>query len=459
MSHQDQGRLASIAGLQQALAWLLGPGTFGSWKFRDDCSWTPTTIASMILLWAWREERAITDRFFSARQTILQTLPEQQQLAGTYQAFIKMLRRHTPLLLFAIVEAIQRHMQRSLRQYFQVAGYTVFGVDGTRVAVPRTAENERAFASTYRSRGRKSRRGRRRREAERKAAICCAWLTTLWHVGTGLPWRWERGASFSSEREHLLKMLPSLPEKSLITADAGFTGYDVWQTLLEKGHHLLIRVGSNVKLLKRLGCARERCALVYLWPDKQARLRQPPLKLRLVIAHEGKHPMYLVTSVLSSQDLSDRQLIELYRARWGVEVFYRTFKQTFARRKLLSGCPQNALLELDWSLAGLLAACLYAKWVQHQEGHPPTRISVAGVLRIIRRAMQGILSGGRVPTTLQQQLGKALVDTYVRKNKASRDYPVKKPDRPHTSPPIICTANKSQIRLAAEIRHEKGLTA
>jgi len=50
---------------------------------------------------------------------------------------------------------------------------------------------------------------------------------------------------------------------------------------LDAGHQLLVRVGSNVKLLKKLGYARERNGLVYLWPDRAAKKRLPPLVLRL----------------------------------------------------------------------------------------------------------------------------------------------------------------------------------
>ena len=37
---------------------------------------------------------------------------------------------------------------------------------------------------------------------QKKADSPSIWLTMLWHVGVGLPWAWQRGASTSSEREH-----------------------------------------------------------------------------------------------------------------------------------------------------------------------------------------------------------------------------------------------------------------
>ena len=157
------------------------------------------------------------------------------------------------------------------------------------------------------------------------------WLTVLWHVGSGLPWSWLAGRADGGERGHLQQMLGSLRESALITADAGFVGYDVWKTLLDPGHQLLIRVGSNVKLLKNLGYTREREGLVYLWPDQKAQAGGPPLVLRLLTIHNGKHPVYLVTSVLDGGQLSNAAAVNIYRCRWGIELFYRHCKQTFER--------------------------------------------------------------------------------------------------------------------------------
>src|SRR4029078_5890421 len=98
---------------------------------------------------------------------------------------------------------------------------------------------------------------------------------------------------------------------------------------------------------------------VYLWPDTAAKKNGPPLVLRLVVVNNGKHPVYLVTSVCSAKRLSDSQIVELYRRRWGIELFYRHLKQTFQRRKLRSTSAENARLELEWSLVGLWAMGFY----------------------------------------------------------------------------------------------------
>ena len=125
------------------------------------------------------------------------------------------------------------------------------------------------------------------------------WLTLFWHVGTGLPWAWRTGPSDSSERQHLQEMLAELPENTLIAADAGFVGYEFWRAVMEAGHSFVIRAGANVRLLKKLGYAREYDQTIYLWPNAVAKKELPPLVLRAVWVHDGKQPMCLVTNVLS----------------------------------------------------------------------------------------------------------------------------------------------------------------
>ena len=57
-------------------------------------------------------------------------------------------------------------------------------------------------------------------------------------------------------------MVPELPAHALIVADAGFVGYALWQALLTAGHHFVIRVGANVRLLRQLGWVREHAQVV-----------------------------------------------------------------------------------------------------------------------------------------------------------------------------------------------------
>lgn len=66
-------------------------------------------------------------------------------------------------------------------------------------------------------------------------------------------------------------MVDELPSDALVTANAGFVGYEYLRAIVDSGRHFLVRVGSNVHLLYKLGYAREVVGTVYLWPEQAAR--------------------------------------------------------------------------------------------------------------------------------------------------------------------------------------------
>ena len=444
--------------LHTALRWLLAGVSLRGIVFRFNCTWTPKALVFAGLLWAWSDEKTLLERFATARKIIMCRPGEQQQPAGSYQAFIKILCKWTGPLLSVLQPAFRQRMMDTLGRVWKIEGWTVFAVDGSKVDVPRTRRNEERYSPKSKlsreaqKRRRQSRRKRARQAArERKANVPRIWMTVLWHVGSGLPWDWRTGPSDSSERGHLQAMLSTLLAGALLTADAGFVGYHFWKTVLAAGKQLLVRVGSNVTLLKKLGYAKERDGLVYLWPDRAAKKHLPPLVLRLVVVSSGRHPIYLVTSVRNSRALSDTQVAAIYRRRWGIEVYYRHCKQTFEHRKLRSQNPDYAMVELHWSLLGMWAMGLHSHTRLVEQGVAPQRISFAGVWRAYRRPMREYKSRPDRGERLTELIDRAIIDPYQRKNKTSRDYPRKKQEQA-AGPPAILTATRAQIRLAQAVR-------
>ena len=436
--------------------------------FRAECTWMPETLVFAALLWAWSDEKTLIERFTTARKIIINRYAEQAEPAGSYQAFVKMLCKWTEPLRQTLSAAFRQRMAQTMAAVWTVEGWLVFAVDGSRVDVPRTRKNEERYSpkSKLSRKAQKRRRAAKRRRTrqamlERRANVPRIWLTMIWHVGSGLPWNWRTGPSDSSEREHFQDMLGSTPAGSLLTADAGFVGYEFWKTVLDADRQLLVRVGSNVRLLTKLGYARERNGLVYLWPDRVAKKRLPPLVLRLtVVTNAERKPIYVVTSVMSHEKLSDAQVAAVYRRRWGIEVYYRHCKQTFERRKLRSQNPDNAMVELHWSLLGMWAMGLHSHSHLLARGVLPERISFAGVWRAYRRPMREYKSIPDPGERMRQLIDRALLDPYERKNKTSRDYPRKKQEQA-AGPPIIRKASRAQVQQATQVKREqkKGLTA
>ena len=476
MSHQDKmsNIIVNHQTIKQVVDWLFPTALFAGMKTRAGASWKPRMLAVAALLWAISERTTLKGRCEEARKIVKKVFRWQPAPGTTYQGFLKVLRKWHSRLLLAIIPGVRAKMKEALPGCWKIAGYVVFASDGSREELARTDSLEKAFSpkrsrkprgkprkgKANRSRKRSAKRrtaGKKKQSSasmEKKANSPQMWLTLLWHVGTGLPWAWRTGPSDSSERGHLQEMLPELPENSLITKDAGFVGYDFWREILKAGHHFVTRVGGNVRLLKKLGCAREYDHIVYLWPDQAAKKRQPPLVLRLIVVHNGKHPIYLVTDLNKTQ-LSDRQAAMIYAARWGIELFFRTFKQTFGQRKLRSHAAENAELELDWSLLGLWCMNLVGQRELAQGGQDPTRLSPAAAIQ----AFQGTLREYRVrPETheesLWSKLRTAMLDDYQRgSSKTSRNYPRKK-KRERIVAPRIIKATKQQIYAAKELKRK-----
>ena len=480
MSHQDRKSPQQIVVnhqvLREVIAWLLPPALFVGMHVRQGSKWKPRMLAAAALFWAASDRPTLGERFHHARKIIKVIFHWQPAPGTTYEGFVKVLRRWHQELLVAVVGLLRARMEQELQEQYQVAGFTVFAVDGSRVATPRTKSNQRAYSAkptrkrnakkkpkrskSQRARERKARAAKRRKtkkqsaaSIEKKTITTQMWLTLLWHVGTGLPWSWRSGAADSSERHHLLEMLGEMPDNSLITADAGFVGYEFWKAILDADHDFVIRVGANVKLIKQLGYAREYDQTVYLWPDKAAKKQLPPLVLRLIVLHDGKQPVYLVTSVSSKQRLSDKQAIEIYRYRWGIELFFRTFKQTFGRTKLRSGSAAHAKLELDWSLVALWSICLLGQRELVRAGEDPSQLSAAAAIKAVQTTLRDYRVRPESPDEiLYSMLALALLDGYERSSsKTSRDYPRKK-KRKRIASPEITRALKQQINAAKEVK-------
>jgi hypothetical protein len=89
-----------------------------------------------------------------------------------------------------------------------------------------------------------------------------------------------------------------------------------------------------------------------------------------------------------------------------------------------------------------------------KQGVPPRKIRFVGVLDAFRHAMR---EHGLSPTTgesLRELIAIAVIDDYLRVNKAGRDYPQQKQHKP-PGPPHIRAATTSQKRKALQHQHVK----
>ena len=172
-----------------------------------------------------------------------------------------------------------------------------------------------------------------------------------------------------------------------------------------------------------------------------------------MVVQNGRQPVYLVTDLPQTR-LSNHQVATIYGARWGVEVFFRTFKQTFGCRKLRSRAARNAQLELEWVLVGVWCLCLLGRRELSESGQPPARLSPAAALHAFQRTLREYrVRPDTVAETLWAQLRRARLDDYQRHvPKASRAYPYKK-RRLLIGIPQITLATEQQIAQVAALQN------
>jgi hypothetical protein len=452
-THHRKGSNQQVNGetLRSAVTWVVNEKSFQNLKFHGNTTWLVCDLIILAVLWVWSDHATLTGAFVEAHGWSRKMLG--RVAIGSYQGLTGALVTTTGTLLPLLWTRMHGLMERHGGEHWRVAGWLPLAVDGSRVSTPRTAANEQAFcAPNYgRSASAKQRAKKRRKNGvpQRKKMSQPVrpqiWLTLVWHMGLRLLWCWRTGPSNSSERAHFQDVLKTeqFPEKTLFCGDAGFVGYDFWKLIVDQGHHFLMRVGSNVTLLRKLGYARESHGIVYCWPSKAARKKQPPLVLRLIAMKFGRTPIYLVTNILDPNELPGDAARQLYQLRWGIELQFRTIKQTFGRAKLRSKTPERALRELDWSLLGLWMIQLFAVKEQLAIGQPPTRSSAALAIHAIRDVFH---SWSEIPTTgnsLKSKLRHAVTDQYERskKSKEARYRPDNK-DKPHAGKPNIITATR-----------------
>lgn len=423
-------------GLKDAIGkWF--PGQFFShWPITAGCKWSPQRLFWLAMLMVWSAEQTLQARFEASRQVLRSIFPK-WSLGTSYTGWYEAQLAWMPRLRPALSKRLRQQLQNMAGRYWRREGWCAFAVDGSRVECPRTVANESGLGCAGRSKTGPQ-----------------LFLTTLYHMGTGLPWDFRIGPGTASERRHLEDMLGCLPPQSLVIADAGFTGYDFYGRIVAARQNFLLRVGANVHLLRELGYyEREGRDTVYLWPDKQR--SQPPLVLRLIVLHQGKKEMYLVTNVLDPKALPNRKAAVLYEMRWGVEVFYRSLKQTLEKRNMLSHTPEAAECELTWAVFGLWLLGLMSVAKMVARGVDPLRCSVARARDRVRKSMRSALSRRHQDRAVSHDLGWALKDAYTRHgSKKARDWPHKKTEAPPGEPKIQL-ANTRQRRAAQRLKKQR----
>jgi hypothetical protein len=439
--------------LKRAIRKFLPDRIFSCLETHGNTEWSLSVLPFVALFFALSNESTLGERYDMAKDVAAFWFPN-EFLATTYRGFIKALVRHNGVLVQIVSDALRTQMLLLAGADGKIAGLIPFVVDGSKVAAPWTRANEEKL-------GKKGRKPKgetcRRQETDLRPQLT---LTMLWHVPLGLPWAWKHGGLAEGERTQFRDLLNTLPRHALIVADAGFVGYQLWNTIQGGGRHFLIRVGANVELLRSLvpGCDIQRDGeIVWLWPDGQRTQQAPPLKLRLITIQKGQQTWHLVTSLLDPESLSETQASILYSKRWGVECCFRTLKQTYECGKMRSHTPHCAGAELDWSLLSLWLVSLLAQQELREAKINPERHSPAGARKLVRRELHRQSEGKEQLDVSEFQT--AVKDSYNRTSSKKARHDQRKKHAPPPSAPKLTKATKRQRQAARALEQSPGKAA
>jgi len=135
-----------------------------------------------------------------------------------------------------------------------------------------------------------------------------------------------------------------LPKGSMAVFDLGFTDYDWYTTLCQKGVYFVTRLKSNAKVeyrnkrrgRKAQGILEDACILL-------GNIDQP---LRMVVYHDQETDKQY-RFVTNAHHLDAKTVADLYKERWQVELFFKWIKQNLKIKTFL-GTSRNAVLTQIW---------------------------------------------------------------------------------------------------------------
>jgi hypothetical protein len=261
-------------------------------------------------------------------------------------------------------------------------GLAVYGVDGTTLRVPDTAENEAAF-------------GRVKTRWESTGGYPQLRLVALMVLGHHLLTGLALGAFEDSELALATTLWPQLPDASVVIIDREFAVYALLHQLGDpaRQRHWLTRAKTGATALRRRQVVRLGPGdhLVDLTPSHQTRRNHkdlpPTLRVRAIrYQRRGFRAQTLLTSLLDPVAYPAAELVALYHERWELELGFDEVKtHTLEREEALrSKTPTRIRQEVFGLAIGYNLVRLAMARVAARARVPPVRISFRHALQFIR---------------------------------------------------------------------------
>jgi hypothetical protein len=132
----------------------------------------------------------------------------------------------------------------------------------------------------------------------------------------------------------------------IFVADRAYSSHNLWNKLHESNNKFIIRIKSNSNILKRLKSKENSKELRYF--GKRVRIIRHNETYYKTVKRKGK--LYtlevtaqydLITNLMNRNTFPDSKILEIYRSRWDVEVFFKLVKTNFKFSKLIESKPEQ----------------------------------------------------------------------------------------------------------------------
>lgn len=419
--------------------------------------WQTQPLCFVLLCMTWCAGDSLPERFETARAFYVALHPRRRRPGQSFAGFEKALGKLPLPVLRALATALRGRLAQVFAARWRVDGFIPLGCDGSRLACPRAAELEqrlRLGQKPPRKRPQKGRpAGRPSAPADdgtdvatpvRAAGPPQLWVTAILHLGVGVLWSWRWGLGHADERQHLRRLIATLPQGTLLVADAAYVGYELMTGLQNAGHAFLLRLSARAPLyVSDKATLRHYCeGLVYYWPQKMQKQGLPPLPLRLWRIRGDRGAVCLITNVLDAARLPKSRASTFYRWRWRNEGLFRAYKRTLGKVKLMSRTVAQVHREAEGSLLATQLLLAQGALTLPATVTGAARLpSVRKVLLEIRaeiRNVTGMYLGPRQAHSYAQRLARAHGRARrQRTSKVRRRWPGRRDHRPPRPPKIL----------------------
>jgi hypothetical protein len=417
-------------------------------KTRRDTRWTFHHLVLVLVAMTWSLGESTPERFEMARGIVAICRPKRRRAGRTAQGFQKALIRSPMRPMVALAAAVRLRLIAVLGDDLVRDGFIPLGCDGSRLECPR---NDELLA--------------RMGKAGKDGAAPSLWVTAVVHLTTGVPWSWRLGKGNAGERGHLRRLLPTLPGRALIVADAGYTGYDLAAAILASGASFLIRMSSKVDLFvdRPPDLTRFEQGAVTYWPHPAREEGHPPLRLRLirvrgrrkVNGRRRKVDVWLLTDV-GADRMSIAQAASFYRLRWENEGLFRTYKRTLSKVHLVGRTVRSVHREAYGSLLACQLLLAQGAWAQRQHREARSAEVTPCSARRAILVVRGELTAAMRPDRRKSYVGHLVRCRRDRRQRTSakqkREWPGRTPHEP-PKPPRLLTMNEKEKALFSRMKN------